>query len=65
VKKLFKLLSLLRLVKELRGHRRYSHGHHGGFHRRSRDYYPLHHRHTYRRSGVERVLSRLLGGHRN
>ncbi|HEY0114949.1 MAG TPA: hypothetical protein VGB54_04445 [Allosphingosinicella sp.] len=52
MKKLFKLLSLLRLLAELRGRSR--HGY-----RRSRDYYPLYGG-PRRRSLLERVLHRYM-----
>jgi hypothetical protein len=52
MKKLFKLLSLLRLVAELRGRSR--HGY-----RRSRDYYPLYGG-PRRRSLLERALHRYM-----
>ena len=54
MKKLFKLISLLKLLAELRGHAR--HGRHS--HGRSRDYYPLYGRR--RRSLVDRLVHRYL-----
>jgi hypothetical protein len=66
VKKLFKLLSLLRLVKDLRAHRSYGgHGYgHRGYAHRSRSYYPLYQRGGMRASIAEGLLSRLLHGRR-
>jgi hypothetical protein len=73
VKKLFKLISLLKLVRELRGHRRhyaggYRHGgHHGGghWHPHPRSHhYPPYHGYGRRRGRLRDALSVLLGGRR-
>lgn len=54
MKKIFKLLSLLRLIKELRGHDRYG----PRRYERSREYYPLYGR--SRGSKLERLFQRYL-----
>jgi hypothetical protein len=71
VKKLFKILSLLRLLRELRytmrgrhhGHRPPMHHHHGDhWHPRSRDYSPLYGRR--RKPKLSHLLSELLHSRR-
>ncbi len=75
MKKLFKLLSLLRLFRELRytmrGHHRhhghgyghgYGHRHGPHWHPRSRDYHPLYGRH--RKLKMKHVLADLIAGRR-
>jgi hypothetical protein len=73
VKKLFKILSLLRLFRELRhalrshhrGHRPPVHHYRGGhWQPRSRDYYPLYGR-SYGKPRMKHLVRELLGGRRH
>jgi hypothetical protein len=72
VKKLFKILSLLRLFRELRytmrgrhyGHRTSMHHYHGDhWHPRSRDYRPLYGR-SYGKPKMKHLVRELLHGRR-
>jgi hypothetical protein len=72
MKKLFKILSLLRLVRDLRGHgRHYGGGHYGGSHHGGGHWHPQPRAHHYpphygarRRHGRLREALRVLLGRR-